>query len=116
MSKNAKQFPSDEWASPAGFKSDGSLATLKEVVDPTKDGFDLSDKIPTSELTKDLILQRYNLKKDFKMYVLGEGEVDQNRAIAEIQNGTPLGKYLESFEKTYLSNLVKAARKQQEDK
>jgi|GEM_PF-948905 len=102
-------IPESQWALPAGFHPDGSFATLAEVV---------SDPIPTLSLeslsgqdkTK-LILERIKLQEDFPTrYMLGVGEVSKERAIVEVEAGSPAGKAIQETEQKKIQLLQRAAR------
>lgn len=102
-------IPESQWELPAGFRPDGSFATLAEVV---------SDPVPTLSLeslssldkTK-LIIERIKLQEDYPTrYMLGVGEVSRERAIVEIEAGSPAGKAIQETEQKKIQLLQRAAR------
>jgi hypothetical protein len=103
-------IPQKQWELPAGYRQDGSLASLAEVV---------SIKVPTLSLSslstkdkKNLVLERIKLQDDYPTrHMLGVGEVDKTRAIAEIEAGTAAGKSIEESEQILIKMLEAEATK-----
>ena len=101
--------PSDQWDMPAGFRSDGQIATLKDVVDPKVPTVSLGELTPQQRA--DLVIKRIEQQPDFKVAMVGAGIVDKNRAIAEIKAGSSIGKELIEIEQRLLNNLSERGSK-----
>ena len=103
-------IPQQQWDLPAGLKPDGTFATLAEV---------LTDPIPTlsletlsEEQKQNLVLERIRRQENYPTrYMLGVGEVNRERAIAEVQAKTPAGKFIQESEQKLIQLLQKAAFK-----
>jgi len=95
--KRPSSIPKDQWNLPAGFKPDGSFATLAEVVSKPIATFSL-EAIPTGD-KKQLIVERIRRQHSYPTrFMLGVGEVDKERAITEVEADTPAGKFIEESE------------------
>lgn len=103
------RLPRRQLALPAGYRADGSVATLRDVLAPaipTIDGADLTDD-DRAELT----LMRIHAQPDLRL--VGPGYViDKNRAIEEVRRGTPLGSILVNVEHRAIDFLRQTAEKQ----
>jgi hypothetical protein len=96
-------IPQIQWDLPAGFKPDGSFATLGEVITP-----------PVATLTmehcsdvdnKTLVLERIKRQDYPTRHMLGYGEITKERALAEVNADTPVGKYIQETEQRLIEML-----------
>jgi hypothetical protein len=101
--------PEDQWNMPAGFRSDGGIATLKEVVDPKVPTVSLAEVTP--QQVADLVVKRIEQQPDFKVAMVGAGIVDKDRAIAEVKAQSSVGKRLIEIEQRVLNNLAERGSK-----
>ena len=108
--KRPDTVPVDQWELPAGYKADGTFASLAQVI---------SDHIPTSSLEtlsaqdkKKLVVQRIKLQDNYPTrYMLGVGEVNKDRAISEVQAGTSAGKFIQESEQKVIMMMKDSALK-----
>jgi hypothetical protein len=106
----ARALLEKQLAMPAGFHADdSSVATLREVVDPS---------VPTklfSELTleqrAELVARRLALQTSLELAMIGAGMIDKQRAIAEVKGKTKVGKLLIEIEHQMIRNLLEQAQK-----
>jgi|HubBroStandDraft_4_1064222.scaffolds.fasta_scaffold227637_1 hypothetical protein len=93
-SKLAPRLSAEQWDAPAGFCAhEIRRATLREVLDPN---------IPTKNIAELSIPELYDLASarvkllpsDFQVAIMGYGLIDKQRALAEVQGRTPLGKHI----------------------
>lgn len=105
---NTSQIAETQWKLPAGFTADGKLASLRDVVEPDVHTLSLSDLTP--EQTKDLVAARISAQPKYDLVALGAGNIDKDRAIAEVKAGTPLGQTLMEIEQRYINDLVSHAQ------
>ena len=107
--KKSPGISANQWDLPAGFKPDGSFATLAEMVEPA---------VPTLRLTTldqqskhDLILERLKQQPDYPtISILGANKIDRQTAITEVENQTDIGKMIEEAEQNTLQILISRAR------
>jgi len=77
----------------AGFYADdSSVATLRDVVDPSVPTKHLSEL--TLEQAAKLVAERMELQPSLELAMIGAGSIDKSRAIAEVKNRTRVGKLL----------------------
>ena len=106
LAKRPKTISKEQWILPAGFTQDGKIASLAEV---------LSDPIPTFSLEslsakqkKDFIIERIKKQPDYpSRYMLGIGEVNKDRAIVEVEAGSPAGKFIQESEQMVIQLMQK---------
>ena len=104
-----KPVPQAQWDMPAGFRTDGQIATLKEVVDTKVTTLSLSEVTPQQRA--DLVVKRIEKQPDFKVAMVGAGIVDKDRAIAEVKTQSSVGKALIEIEQRVLNNLIERGSK-----
>jgi hypothetical protein len=97
-------IPKEQWDLPAGFRSDGQIATLRDVVNPKVPTVALSEVTPEQRV--DLVVKRIEAQPDFKIATVGAGIVDKDRAIAEVRAGSSLGHTLMEIEQRVINNLT----------
>ncbi|HMI03705.1 MAG TPA: hypothetical protein VK541_14575 [Pedobacter sp.] len=104
-------FLSDEqWTLPAGFKSDGSFATLEEVLTPVVSTQSLSSRNARSR--RELIIERIKRQKDYPtLSYLGFDDVDKQTAISEIEKESPLGRVIEENEQNAIQYIISKAKR-----
>jgi hypothetical protein len=102
-----KPVPHVQWDMPAGFRPDGQIATLKEVVDPKVPTLSLGEISP--EQRADLVVKRIEQQPDFKITMFPAGVIDKDRAIAEVKAQSKVGKTLTEIEQRVINNLVERA-------
>jgi hypothetical protein len=85
-----------QWYMPAGFHPDGRPASFSHVVDPSKPTVD-GDQLTDDERCR-LTLLRLWRQKALKLGSLGDGVVDRDRAMREVEARTPLGLALVDIE------------------
>ena len=101
-------IPVEQWELPAGFKEDGSFASLAEVVADPIPTWTLEDSAPDDK--KNLILKRLKLQNDYPpKYVLGIGLVDRDRAISEVDADTPAGIAIQESEQRVIQTMREEA-------
>jgi len=105
----SQPVPQGQWDTPAGFRSDGQIATLKEVVDPKVPTLSLNEISP--EQRADLVINRIEHQPDFKITMFPAGVIDKDRAIAEIKAQSKVGKTLVEIENRVINNLVERGTK-----
>lgn len=103
----SEAVPAAQWEMPAGFTSDGKLASLSQVVDP---------KCPTLTLAElsdhqraELTIKRIEAQPKFRVEMLGAGTIDKHRAVAEIEARSKIGSALMEIEQRVINNLVERA-------
>jgi hypothetical protein len=100
-----------QWDLPAGYRLGGTqLATLREMIDPQSPTLSLSELTP--EQMAELVAQRIEAQKEFKIAMIGAGLIDKNRAVAEVRAQTKVGKVLMEIEQQMIHNLIERAQKQ----
>lgn len=98
-----------QWQLPAGYCTDGTtLASLADVVDPQTPTLSLSELTPTQRA--ELIAKRIAAQTDFELAMLGAGLVNKERAIAEVNAQSKVGKVLMQIEQKMISNLIEQAQ------
>jgi hypothetical protein len=110
LMKKPKAISIEQWELPAGYKPDGSFASLAEV---------MSDPVPTFSLEsltgqdkKKLVIERIKLQPDYPTrYMLGVGEVNKERAITEVDAGTQAGKFIQESEQMVIQLMKQNAFK-----
>lgn len=100
----------EQWALPASYCADGTLATLREVADP---------QVPTLSLPElsaaqraDVVVKRIEAQPEFRIAMVGAGLIDKERAIAEVKSGSKVGRALMEIEQRVINNLVDRAARQ----
>ena len=101
--------PKDQWDMPAGFRPNGEVASLKEVVNPKVPTVSLAELTPQQRA--DLVAKRIERQPHFKVEMLGAGTIDKDRAIAEVKAQSKVGKQLIEIEQRVLNNLVERGSK-----
>jgi hypothetical protein len=101
--------PQDQLSMPAGFRPDGEVATLKEVLDPQVPTVSLAEVTPQQRA--DLVAKRIERQPDFNVQMVGAGTIDKNRAIAEVKAQSDIGKRLIEIEQRVLNNLAERGSK-----
>jgi hypothetical protein len=97
-------------AMPAGFYADdSSVASLREVVDPTVPTKHLSEL--TLEQRAELVAERLALQPSLELAMIGAGLIDKQRAITEVKGATKVGKLLIEIEDQMIRNLLEQTRK-----
>jgi len=95
---------------PVSFNRDGKMITLREfVVSRTKgqsNGLSLSS-LSTNQRAK-ITAERIRREPEVKLATIGAGEIDKQRAIAEVEALSPLGQTLIEAEQYIISNLLNA--------
>ncbi|HJQ23829.1 MAG TPA: hypothetical protein VKA60_07915 [Blastocatellia bacterium] len=90
---------------PASFCADGmQLASLRDVVDPQVPTLTLNELSP--EQRADLVANRIAAQKDFRIYMLGAGIIDKERAITEVKSQSKIGRALMEIEQRVINHLV----------
>lgn len=107
--KKSGVIPEKQWKMPAGFCSDGSPATLLDVVDPNQPTRQLSDL--TLEQRAELVVKRMELQSKIELAMIGAGMIDKARAITEVTNQTKVGRLLIEIEHQMIRNLIEQAQK-----
>ena len=102
-----KPVPQAQWDMPAGFRPDGQMATLKEVVDPKVHTLSLGEI--SQEQRADLVVKRIEQQPDFNITMFPAGLIDKDRAIAEVKAQSKVGKTLTEIEQRVIANLVERA-------
>ncbi len=100
--------PEKQWEMPAGFCSDGSHATLRDVVDPDQPTMQLSDL--TLEQRAELVVKRLELQSEIELAMIGAGMIDKARAITEVKNKTKVGRLLIEIEHQMIRNLIEQSQ------
>jgi len=102
----------DQWNLPAGFKADGSFATLADVIRPQV--ATLSIALAKQKSKHDLILERLKLQPDYPtISILGMGSIDRETAISEVKKKTDIGKMIEESEQNTINILIARAKNEQ---
>jgi hypothetical protein len=101
--------PQGQWDMPAGFRPDGKLATLKEVVDPKVPTLSLAEINP--EQRADLVAKRIELQPNYQIAMIPAGIIDKDRAIAEVKSQSKVGRALTEIEQRVINNLIERATK-----
>jgi hypothetical protein len=101
--------PQRQWDMPAGFRPDGQLATLKEVVDPKIPTLSLAEINP--EQRADLVAKRIELQPNYEIAMVPAGIIDKDRAIAEVRAQSKVGRALTEIEQRIINNLIERATK-----
>lgn len=97
-------------AMPAGFYADdSSVATLREVVDPSVPTKHLAEL--TLEQRAELVAERLALQPSLELAMIGAGMIDKQRAITEVKGKTKVGKLLIEIEHQMIRNLLEQAQK-----
>jgi hypothetical protein len=99
--------PSAQWDLPAGFGTDGTIASLKQVVDPKTPTLTLAEL--SDQQRADLTIKRIEAQPDFKLEMLGAGTIDKDRAVAEIDARSKIGVALMEIEQRVINNLLERA-------
>ena len=99
--------PQAQWDMPAGFRPDGQFATLKEVVDPKVPTLSLAEVSP--EQRAELVVKRIERQPDFRVTMFPAGDIDKDRAIAEVKAQSKVGRTLTEIEQRVIANLVERA-------
>jgi hypothetical protein len=106
----ARALLEKQLAMPAGFHADdSSVATLREVVDPSVPTKLLSEL--TLEQRAELVARRLALQPSLELAMIGAGMIDKQRAIAEVKGKTKVGKLLIEIEHQMIRNLLEQAQK-----
>jgi hypothetical protein len=101
--------PQDQLGMPAGFRPDGGIATLKEVLNPKVPTVSLAEVTPQQRA--DLVVKRIEQQPDFNLQMVGAGTIDKDRAIAEVKAQSDIGKRLIEIEQRVLNNLAERGSK-----
>ena len=107
--KKSVKIPEKQWKMPAGFRPDGSHATLLEVVDPNQPTRQLSDL--SLEQRAELVVKRLELQSKIELAMIGAGMIDKARAITEVKNKTKVGRLLIEIEHQLIRNLIEQSQK-----
>ncbi|HEV2911893.1 MAG TPA: hypothetical protein VGX92_01135 [Pyrinomonadaceae bacterium] len=99
---------------PASYSADGTLATLREVVNPQVPTLSLAELSPAQRV--DVVAQRIEAQPKFQIAMVGAGVIDKERAIAEVKSGTKIGRALMEIEQRVINNLISRATKEEADK
>ena len=101
-----------QWDMPASFCADGmQLASLRDVVDPQVPTLTLNELSP--EQRADLVANRIAAQKDFRIFMLGAGIIDKERAITEVKAQSKIGRALMEIEQRVINHLVDNVTKEQ---
>jgi hypothetical protein len=94
---------------PAGYHLGGSkIATLREVLDSEVPTMSLAEL--TEQQRVDLAVARLQARRaDLRIAMIGPGSIDKNRAIAELQARSRIGRTLIEIEYISLANLLAAS-------
>jgi hypothetical protein len=102
------RVPEKQWRLPASFSIDGiKLANLKELLDPAVQTLSLA--LLTPEQRAHLVEARIASQPSFAVTLIGAGEINQQRALAEIRGQTPVGKALIEIEHNLIQSVLRAA-------
>ncbi|MFN2512649.1 MAG: hypothetical protein ABR568_14665 [Pyrinomonadaceae bacterium] len=108
--KKSRALLQKQLAMPAGFYSDdSSVATLRDVVDPSVPTKQLSEL--TLEQRAELVAERLALQPSLNLAMIGAGVIDKQRAITEVKGKTRVGKLLIEIEHQMIRNLLEQAQK-----
>lgn len=108
--KKTRALLQKQLAMPAGFHSDDlSVATLRDVVDPSVPTKELSEL--TLEQRAELVAQRLALQPNIELAMIGAGIINKERAITEVKGKTKVGRLLMEIEQQMIRNLLERARK-----
>lgn len=102
-------IPARQLEMPVGFGPDGNLRSLQEILDAPPTLKKLST-LTSTELAS-LTIERIRKLPDFKVAMVGVGELGPEDAIREIQAGTPVGQDLIELERRLVRNLLEKAKK-----
>src|SRR5512146_2925665 len=102
-------IPGDQLDLPASYDAEGKrLVPLRDVLSPS---------VPTMSLTKlspeqraAVVVARIKAQPKFEIAMIGAGKIDKERAIAEVQNQTRVGRVLMEIEQRLLNDLVARGR------
>lgn len=104
----------EEWNLPAGFKEDGGIATLAEVISPKVATMNLFTMSSTSQ--KELVIERIKRQKNYPVLSFLEGnEIDQQAAISEVEKQSPIGKIIEQAEQNAIQIMIDRVKKSSEN-
>ena len=90
---------------PVSVNKDGESVTLSEFVDE-KDPLSLSlSELNVNQWSK-VVVERFRQQEDIRLAAIGGGEIDQKRAIAEVEALSPLGQALIESEQYVIETIV----------
>ena len=97
----------DHWRYPVAMTPDGRWLSLREVVEeePTQVPFNCLSPEKQSEL----VAERIRQSPEFDVGILGQGIVDKQHAIDEVQKRTSIGRALIDVEQRMIRILIKRA-------
>jgi hypothetical protein len=96
---------------PAGYiTTEGRLATLDEVVDPSIPTLSLAELTPSQRA--ELVAQRIEHQENFEVAMIGAGIVNRERAIAEVRARTKVGRTLIEIEKRMIDHTIRRAKEE----
>lgn len=107
MANNAPMTHEDHWRYPVATTPDGRWLSLREVVEeePTQVPFNCLSPEKQSEL----VAERIRQSPEFDVGILGQGIVDKQHAIDEVQKRTSIGRALIDVEQRMIRMLIKRA-------
>lgn len=103
------QIAVEQLRMPAGYKQDGTLATLAELLDPEVATLELAELTP--EQRQSVIVKRLEQRPTLDLMMIGAGHINQARALAEVQANTEIGRTLMEIEQRSINYLLNKARK-----
>lgn len=93
---------------PAGYKNDGTIATLAEVISPQVATLDLA-QLP-AEQRRDVVVKRLEQLPSLDIVMIGAGHIDKERAIAEVKADTEIGHTIMEIEQRSINYLLNKAK------
>jgi hypothetical protein len=109
--KKPQFISEEEWNLPAGFRADGSIATLAEVITPQVSTMNLVNLNSVSK--KQLVIERIKKQKSYPILsFLGMNDINQKGAIYEVEKQTNIGKIIERAEQNAIQIMIERATKE----
>ena len=96
--------PDGQWDLPIAYRPDGTMCTLRDVVEKKAPVLSLSQL--TARQRAELTAKRIERQPDFRVGMVGAGILNRDRAIAEVQALSPVGRALIEIEQRVITALL----------